>query len=136
MWSFLKDVLEGKDHFDQQMTDTFLLCTTCEKCDIVCQLDLPIEPTWGLLRGNLVQERGFGTKVELVEMGHSKEDGLCCGSVLTRIGEPHPTSEKLGAKRIGEAEATGADALLALCPCCQFQLRVSANEKGVTGTTT
>jgi len=337
-WSFVKDVLEGKDHFDQQMTDTFLLCTTCEKCDIVCQLDLPIEPTWGLLRGNLVQDRGFGTfppfeimasalkgqkniwgglqedrdqwvteeirpaikdkaklgyfagctasfveqdiaqsaaklldaagvefttlgkdemccgipmlvagkwdlfeqalrhnsaamqakgveevvtscpacwlvwntyypqwaeklgipfdfkakhysqvlsekiasgsfkltevpeslkaqiessgtakvtfhdschigraggvyepprdliraipNVELVEMAHSKEDALCCGSVLTRIGEPHPTSEKLGTKRIGEAEATGADALLALCPCCQFQLRVSANEKG------
>jgi Fe-S oxidoreductase/FAD/FMN-containing dehydrogenase len=337
-WSFLKDVLEGKDHFDQQMTDTFLLCTTCEKCDIACQLDLPIEPTWGLLRGNLVQERGFGTfppfeimasalkgqkniwgglqenrdqwiteeikpaikeqakigyfagctasfveqdiaqsatkllsaagvefttlgkdemccgipmlvagkwelfeealrhnsammkakgvedvvtscpacwlvwntyypqwaeklgipfdfkakhysqvlsekiaagefalseapeslkaqieangtakvtfhdschigraggvyepprdliraipNVELVEMAHSREDALCCGSVLTRIGEPHPTSEKLGTKRIGEAEASGADALLALCPCCQFQLRVSANEKG------
>ena len=337
-WSFLKDVLEGKDHFDQQMTDTFLLCTTCEKCDIACQLDLPIEPTWGLLRGNLVQERGFGTfppfeimasalkgqkniwgglrenrdqwvtdeirptiqehakigyfagctasfveqdiaqsaaklldaagvefttlgtdemccgipmlvagkwdlfeealrhnsaamkakgveevvtscpacwlvwntyypqwaeklgipydfrakhysqvlaekiatgefaltevpeslqslveangtakvtfhdschigraggvyepprdliraipSVELVEMAHSKEDALCCGSVLTRIGEPHPTSEKLGTQRIGEAEASGADALLALCPCCQFQLRVSANEKG------
>jgi heterodisulfide reductase subunit B len=68
--------------------------------------------------------------VELVEMAHSKEDALCCGSVLTRIGEPHPTSEKLGTKRIGEAEATGADALLALCPCCQFQLRVSAHEKG------
>src|SRR6185312_7782684 len=60
-WSFLKDVLEGKDHFDQQMTDTFLLCTTCEKCDIACQLDLPIEPALGLLRGNLVQDRGFGT---------------------------------------------------------------------------
>jgi Cysteine-rich domain len=68
--------------------------------------------------------------VELVEMAHSKEDALCCGSVLTRIGEPHPTSEKLGGIRIGEAEATGADALLALCPCCQFQLRVSADEKG------
>jgi Fe-S oxidoreductase/FAD/FMN-containing dehydrogenase len=337
-WSFLKDVLEGRDHFDQQMTDTFLLCTTCEKCDIACQLDLPIEPTWGLLRGNLVQERGFGTfppfeimasalkgqkniwgglqenrdrwvtedikpvikntapiayfagctasfveqdiaqsaiklldaagvelttlgkdemccgipmlvagkwdlfeqalrhntaamqsrgvqevvtscpacwlvwntyypqwaeklgipfhfkakhysqvlsekigagelaltqvpeslreqietrgtakvtfhdschigraggvyepprdliraipNVELVEMAHAKDDALCCGSVLTRIGEPHPTSEKLGTRRIGEAEASGADALLALCPCCQFQLRVSANEKG------
>jgi Fe-S oxidoreductase/FAD/FMN-containing dehydrogenase len=337
-WSFLKDVLEGRDHFDQEMTNTFLLCTTCEKCDVVCQLDLPIEPTWGLLRGNLVQERGFGTfppfeimasalkgqkniwgglqkdrdqwvtgeikpaiketakiayfagctasfveqdiaqsavklldaagvafttlgndemccgipmlvagkwelfeqalrhnsaamqargveevvtscpacwlvwntyypqwaaklgipfnfkarhysqvlsekigagefalthvpeslqaqivangtavvtfhdschigraggvyeppreliraipNVELVEMAHSKEDALCCGSVLTRIGEPHPTSEQLGAKRIREAEASGADALLALCPCCEFQLRVSADEKG------
>jgi Fe-S oxidoreductase/FAD/FMN-containing dehydrogenase len=337
-WSFLKDVLEGRDHFDQQMTDTFLLCTTCERCDIACQLDLPIEPTWGLLRGNLVQDRGFGTfppfeimaaalkgqkniwgglqenrdqwitedikpaikdqakigyfagctasfveqdiaqsaakllnaagvefttlgtdetccgipmlvagkwelfeaalqhntaamrargvdevvtscpacwlvwntyypqwadklgipfefksrhysqvlaekigagefaltevpeslqtqieangtarvtfhdschigraggvyepprdliraipGVDLVEMAHSKEDALCCGSVLTRIGEPHPTSEKLGTRRIGEAESSGAAALVALCPCCQFQLRVSASEKG------
>jgi hypothetical protein len=50
--------------------------------------------------------------------------------VLTRIGEPHPTSEKLGTKRVSEAEASGADALLSLCPCCQFQLRVSAHEKG------
>ncbi|HEX8969604.1 MAG TPA: FAD-binding and (Fe-S)-binding domain-containing protein [Chloroflexota bacterium] len=337
-WSFMKDVLEGRDTFDQQMTDTFLLCTTCEKCDVACQLDLPIEPSWGLLRGNLVQDRGFSTfppfeimaaalkgqkniwgglqenrdqwitpeikpaikdqarigyfagctasfveqdiaqsaarlldaagvefttlgtdemccgipmlvagrwdlfedalrhntaamqargveevvtscpacwlvwnsyypqwaeklgipfdfkarhysqvlseriaagdfalteapeslkasieangtarvtfhdschigraggvyepprdlirsipQVELVEMAHSKQDALCCGSVLTRIGEPKPTSEKLGTKRIAEAEATGADALLALCPCCQFQLRVSADEKG------
>jgi Fe-S oxidoreductase len=57
----LKDVLEGRDKFDQEMTNTFLLCTTCEKCDVTCQLDLPIEPSWGLMRGNLVQERGFGT---------------------------------------------------------------------------
>jgi Fe-S oxidoreductase/FAD/FMN-containing dehydrogenase len=335
-WSFVKDVLEGRDSFDQQMTDTFLLCTTCEKCDISCQLDLPIEPTWGLMRGNLVQEKGFATfppfeimgaalkgqrniwgglaeerdawitddvrpvikeqakigyfagctaafveqdiaqsatklltaagvefttlgkdemccgipmlvagkwdlweeslrhnvaamkargveevvtscpacwlvwqtyypqwaeklgidyefktrhyselltdkiadgtlqltevpqsfaehdpaagpvkvtfhdschigraggvyeaprdliravpGVELVEMAHNKEDALCCGSVLTRIGEPEPTSNVLGGLRIAEAEATGAAALLALCPCCQFQLRVSADE--------
>ena len=52
--------------------------------------------------------------VELVEMAHSKEDALCCGSVLTRIGEPHPTSEKLGtqAHRRSRSErgrrATGA----------------------------
>jgi hypothetical protein len=67
--------------------------------------------------------------VELVEMAHNKEDALCCGSVLTRIGEPEPTSNVLGAKRITEAEAV-AEALLALCPCCEFQLRVSADEAG------
>ena len=334
-WSFLKEVLEGRDKFDQDMVDTFLLCTTCEKCDIACQLDLPIEPTWGLLRGELVQERGFGTfppfeimgaalkgqrniwgglaeqrgawltddvkanikdqakigyfagctasfvepdiaqattkllnaagidftylgkdemccgipmlvagkwdlweealrhnvaamkskgveqvvtscpacwlawstyypqwadklgidytftarhysqlladkiadgtltlpqlpqtfagrdpaqgpakvtfhdschigraggvyepprdlikaipGVEYVEMEHHHEAALCCGSVLTRIGEPEPTSNRLGTIRVHEAEASGAEALLALCPCCQFQLRVSAD---------
>jgi hypothetical protein len=65
-------------------------------------------------------------------MAHSKEDALCCGSVLTRIGEPEPTSRELGAKKIAEAEASGAAALLALCPCCEFQLRVSADEAGST----
>ncbi|HEU5315452.1 MAG TPA: heterodisulfide reductase-related iron-sulfur binding cluster [Chloroflexota bacterium] len=336
-WSLIKDVLEGRDTLDQRAADTFLLCTTCEKCDVVCQLDLPVEPSWGLMRGNLVQDRGFATfppfeimgaaltgqkniwgglaaqrdawvtedvrpaiqerariayfagctasfverdiaqsatklltaagvqfaylgqdemccgipmlvagkwdlweeslrhnvaamqargveevvtscpacwlvwgtyypqwaeklgipfdlkarhysellteriaqgqlrltevpqsiagaatpgeavkvtfhdschigraggvyepprdliravpGVELVEMAHTKEDALCCGSVLTRIGEPEPTSNLLGAKRIREAEAV-AQALLALCPCCQFQLRVSADEAG------
>lgn len=339
-WSFLKDVLDGRDAFDQEMTNTFLLCTTCERCDITCQLDLPIEPTWGLLRGNLVQEQGFATfppfeimgaalkgqrniwgglaenrdqwitddvrpriketaktayfagctasfvehdiaqsatklldaagveftvlgkdemccgipmlvagkwdlweqslrhnvaamrargvdevitscpacwlvwstyypewanklgidypftarhysqvladklaegsfklselpqsfarrdasvgparvtfhdschigraggvyepprdlikaipGVEYVEMAHHHENALCCGSVLTRIGEPDPTSNHLGAARIREAEASGAEALLALCPCCQFQLRVSAKAIGST----
>jgi hypothetical protein len=68
--------------------------------------------------------------VEYVEMAHHHENALCCGSVLTRIGEPNPTSDTLGAKRVAEAEASGADALLALCPCCQFQLRVSAKNAG------
>jgi Fe-S oxidoreductase len=64
--------------------------------------------------------------VQYVKMAHHHENALCCGSVLTRIGEPQPTAGKLGALRVHEAEATGADALLALCPGCQFQLRVSA----------
>ncbi|MBI3966232.1 MAG: FAD-binding oxidoreductase [Chloroflexi bacterium] len=338
-WSFLKDVIEGRDKLDQEIANTFLLCTTCEKCDVTCQLDLPIEPTWGLMRGHLVQDRGFGTfppfeimaaalkgqrniwggladqrdrwitddirpqikarakigyfagctasyvehdiaqssaklldaagievttlgndemccgipmlvagkwdvweqalrhnvaamrakgveevvtscpacwlvwstyypqwaeklgldysfkarhysevlaerlaeggfaltetpqsfagrdpalgpakvtfhdschigraggvyeppreliraipGVEYVEMAHHHEQALCCGSVLTRIGEPQPTSRLLGGLRISEAVASGAEALLALCPCCQFQLRVSADEAGV-----
>ncbi len=326
-WFFLQEVLEGKQKWDQETVNTFLLCTTCEKCDLNCQLDLPIEPSWGTLRGELIQKRGhmtfpafeimaaslqkerniwggfqaerklwtppdlvdkikdkaevayfagctasyvehdiaqaaarlldkagvefctlgdeesccgipmlvagkwdvwednmrrnidamkrrgvktvvtscpacwlvwhtyypqwakklgidypFETKnytevlaeklaagelkfeqpipltvtfhdschlgrageiydapreviqaipgVKLVEMEHNREEALCCGSVLTRIGEPIPTSNILGGKRIKEAEATGADAVLALCPCCQFQLRVSADQMG------
>jgi FAD/FMN-containing dehydrogenase/ferredoxin len=60
-WFFLNEVLKGKAKFDQKMVDTFLLCTTCEKCDLNCQLDLPIEPSWGLMRGELVQRRGHLT---------------------------------------------------------------------------
>ena len=70
--------------------------------------------------------------VQYVEMAHHHENALCCGSVLTRIGEPDPTSIRWARIRVHEAEASGADALLALCPCCQFQLRVSANNAGST----
>jgi len=64
--------------------------------------------------------------LELKEMEHNKDDALCCGSVLTRAGEPSPTSDYLGKIRIDEASDIEADTLLTTCPCCEVQLRVSA----------
>jgi Fe-S oxidoreductase len=64
--------------------------------------------------------------VEFVEMEHNRENGLCCGSVLSLIGEP-PVAHEIGDHRLQEAVDVKADAVLALCPCCQFQLRVSAD---------
>ena len=66
---------------------------------------------------------------KLVEMEHSREDSLCCGSVLTLIKEP-PIAADIGQVRLDEAVATGADKVVALCPCCEFQLRVTAEKKG------
>ena len=323
-WAFIRRVAEGKDRFDQEVTDSFLMCTTCERCDFECQLDLPIEPSWAVMRGELVntgkqmtfpaielmaasarkekniwasfaadrdkwipedlkaeikdnaevayfagctasfvepdiavgsarllsaagvefttlgkdeaccgipmlvsgrwdvfeeilrhniskmKEKGVKTVVascpacwlawktyypqwakklgieydieakhyseiveekldsgelkfthsvdmkvtfhdschigraggvyepprkmleaipgiELVEMAHNRENALCCGSVLTRVSEPEPTSNLLGKRKLQEAIDTGADALVALCPCCEFQMRVSAD---------
>ncbi|HEX8967700.1 MAG TPA: FAD-binding and (Fe-S)-binding domain-containing protein [Chloroflexota bacterium] len=54
-WFLLKSVLEGRDHFDNQMTDIFGLCTQCGKCDQTCQLELPIEPSWRKVRGEVLQ---------------------------------------------------------------------------------
>jgi len=69
--------------------------------------------------------------VNLVEMEHNREEGLCCGSVITLIGEP-PVAPILGGHRLQEAVDAGADAVVALCPCCQVQLRDS-NEKNDLG---
>ncbi len=63
-------------------------------------------------------------------MAHHREDALCCGSVLTRIGDP-PVANKLGVMRVQEAVDIKADAMLATCPCCQLQLRVSAEKAGM-----
>ncbi|PKM47854.1 MAG: Fe-S oxidoreductase [Firmicutes bacterium HGW-Firmicutes-8] len=68
--------------------------------------------------------------LELVEMEHNRADALCCGSVLTRIGDP-PVADKLGGMRIKEAIAVEADAIMATCPCCQVQLRASAQHNNI-----
>jgi len=66
--------------------------------------------------------------VELVEMEHNREWAHCCGSVLTLIKEP-PVAAEIGKARLDEAIATGAEKVLAICPCCQFQFRVTAEKK-------
>jgi Fe-S oxidoreductase len=66
--------------------------------------------------------------VEFVEMEHNRENGHCCGSVLTLIKEPDVAAD-IGEVKLNEATDAGAEKILALCPCCEFQLRVSANKK-------
>ncbi|MDZ4063277.1 MAG: heterodisulfide reductase-related iron-sulfur binding cluster, partial [Coriobacteriia bacterium] len=68
--------------------------------------------------------------VEFVEMEHNREEGLCCGSVLTLIGEP-PVAPILGGHRLQEAVDAGAGTVVALCPCCQVQLRDSNVRNGL-----
>jgi len=67
---------------------------------------------------------------EFVEMAHNREDAHCCGSVLTLIKDP-PVAADVGKVRLDEATEIGAEKVLALCPCCEFQLRVSADKKDV-----
>jgi Fe-S oxidoreductase/FAD/FMN-containing dehydrogenase len=66
--------------------------------------------------------------VELVEMAHNREEAHCCGSVLTLIKDP-PIAHDIGEIRLKEAEEVGAETVLALCPCCEFQFRVTKEKK-------
>jgi Fe-S oxidoreductase len=66
--------------------------------------------------------------VNLVEMEHNREEAHCCGSVLTLIKEP-PVAAEIGKSRLDEALEAGAGTVVSLCPCCQFQLRVTADKK-------
>ncbi len=68
--------------------------------------------------------------VKFVEMSSNHEKAHCCGSVLTLIKEPD-VAAKIGKIRLDEAVEAGAEKVLALCPCCQFQLRVSRDKKNV-----
>jgi Fe-S oxidoreductase/FAD/FMN-containing dehydrogenase len=69
--------------------------------------------------------------VEFEEMAHNKQEGHCCGSVLTLIKDP-PVAHEIGKSRLDEASEIHADSVLALCPCCEFQLRVSKDKKNLS----
>jgi len=58
-WRLLNLVAEGETKITQKNVDTFLACTTCEICNQRCQLEMPIEPSWFKLRGQLVQDEGY-----------------------------------------------------------------------------
>ena len=68
---------------------------------------------------------------EYVELPYNREEAHCCGSVLTLLENP-AAAANIGGARLEEAEMVGAEQDLAACPCCQFQLRVSADAKGKT----
>jgi len=65
------------------------------------------------------------------EMEHNRDNGLCCGSVLTRISQPD-VSDKIACARIEEAAKIGAEKIITNCPCCEFQLRVGAKSNNKT----
>jgi len=66
--------------------------------------------------------------VELREMEHNRAQAHCCGSVLTLLKAPEVAAD-IGKSRLDEAAAVGAEKVVALCPCCEFQLRVSAEAR-------
>jgi Fe-S oxidoreductase/FAD/FMN-containing dehydrogenase len=65
--------------------------------------------------------------LEFAEMEHNREHAHCCGSVLSLVADP-PVAKAIGDIRLREAEATGAEAVVASCPCCEVQLRVTADK--------
>jgi Fe-S oxidoreductase/FAD/FMN-containing dehydrogenase len=68
--------------------------------------------------------------VDFVEMPYNRDEAHCCGSVLTLLKDP-PIAADVGETRLGEAVEVGAEAVLAACPCCEFQFRVAKDAKGV-----
>ena len=80
-WYFIREVLEGREELTQEWVEKFLLCTTCEKCDMVCPLDLPVEPAWGQMRGALIQDQGRMTfpPFEMMAASMRKEGNIWAG---------------------------------------------------------
>lgn len=66
----------------------------------------------------------------MVEMSHNRENAHCCGSVMNLIKEPEVAAD-IGKIRLNEAIEAGANKVIALCPCCEFQFRVAADKRNL-----
>ncbi len=67
--------------------------------------------------------------LEFVEMEHNREEGHCCGSVMSLVADP-PAAKRIGDIRLREADDVKAEAVVTSCPCCEVQLRVTADKTG------
>ena len=67
--------------------------------------------------------------LEFVEMEHNREQGHCCGSVMSLVADPS-AAKRIGDVRLREADDVAAEAVVTSCPCCEVQLRVTAEKTG------
>lgn len=60
---------------------------------------------------------------ELVEMPNNRYESRCCGAGAGLQSAFPKLSKELAARRVAEAKATGATAIVTTCPFCETQLR-------------
>lgn len=68
--------------------------------------------------------------VKLVEMERTREESRCCGAgggVKTAFPD---LAQKIALLRVGDAEETGADAMVTSCPFCYQSLKAAIESKG------
>jgi len=70
--------------------------------------------------------------VELVEMGHTRSDSLCCGGGGGRMWQEElDADDKMSEIRISEAAATKAEVMVTACPLCLIMLEDAAKTTGL-----
>ncbi len=70
--------------------------------------------------------------VDIVEMGRSRDRGLCCGGGGAQVWMETHQERPVNQIRLEEAMSTGASLVAAACPFCTVMLDSAAHSKGLT----
>ncbi len=75
-WNLLQQYLRGEIPMDESLADLLYTCTTCKRCDPVCQVNIPIVHHWLNIRPQLVEKE----KLELTGLEAVRENVLKSGN--------------------------------------------------------
>ena len=56
---FLREYVKGNVELDERMAEMFFVCTTCRRCNQVCQAMIPIDEYWTLALRPAIWRKGF-----------------------------------------------------------------------------
>jgi Fe-S oxidoreductase/FAD/FMN-containing dehydrogenase len=58
-YHFLREYLKGNVKMDQRMAELFSVCTTCRRCNQICQVGSSIDEDWGLTMKSAILKDGY-----------------------------------------------------------------------------
>lgn len=58
-FKFLKENMKGNIEFDERMAEIIFACSTCGKCDNICQVRASIDGHWSVTARPLIWQKGF-----------------------------------------------------------------------------
>ncbi|MBT3274996.1 MAG: FAD-binding oxidoreductase, partial [Spirochaetales bacterium] len=103
---WLREFMEGREKWGQKTVDTFMVCTTCERCNTRCPEAIPVESSWMKLRGKLIHEEKRLTipPFEMMDAALNDEGNIWAGYRTKRTDWfPEDLKEKHGPGKKGKA---------------------------------
>ncbi|MEA4926776.1 MAG: FAD-binding and (Fe-S)-binding domain-containing protein [Syntrophomonadaceae bacterium] len=79
-FKFLREYINGKIDFDERMAELIFACSTCGKCDNICQVRASIDAHWSVTARPLVWQSGFNPPAVVqggarnIAVGHNPGD--------------------------------------------------------------
>lgn len=58
-WNLLMEYAKGNLEMNEELSESMFFCTTCKRCDVVCQVNLPIVQHWLEMRPLLNEQEGL-----------------------------------------------------------------------------